>query len=150
MSIDTAGTVTNVQGGITSNNSAAQSSGTSTNDKDMFLKLLVTQMQYQDPMNPVDSTQMLTQTAQFDMVEKLDDLATSTASLLSAQSMLGATSMIGKSVTYLATDGSTTTGTVTSASFGSNGTMLKVKGANGTDPVDVPIAMVQQVAAPSA
>jgi len=38
--------------------------------KDVFLKMLVAQMQYQDPLNPTDSTQMSAQLAQFNMVEQ--------------------------------------------------------------------------------
>ena len=42
--------------------------------KDTFLKLLVAQMRYQDPSNPVDSSQMMAQTATFSQVEKLEQL----------------------------------------------------------------------------
>lgn len=38
--------------------------------KDLFLKLLVAQMQYQDPLNPQDPTKMATQLSQFNMVEQ--------------------------------------------------------------------------------
>ena len=37
--------------------------------KDVFMKLLVAQMRYQDPSNPVDSSQMMAQTATFSQVE---------------------------------------------------------------------------------
>jgi len=53
--------------------STATSSGTSNNDlgqKDIFLKLLVAQMQYQDPMKPQDPTAMSQQLAQFNMVDQ--------------------------------------------------------------------------------
>ncbi len=38
-------------------------------DKEAFLKLLVTQMQYQDPMNPGDSTEYMSQLAQYSSLE---------------------------------------------------------------------------------
>jgi len=38
--------------------------------KQMFLQLLVTQIRYQDPLNPADGTQFLTQLAQFTNVEQ--------------------------------------------------------------------------------
>lgn len=38
-------------------------------DKDAFLKLLVTQMQYQDPLNPGDSTEYMSQLAQYSSLE---------------------------------------------------------------------------------
>ena len=39
-------------------------------DKQIFLKLLVAQMEHQDPLNPSDPTQMSAQLAQFNMVEQ--------------------------------------------------------------------------------
>lgn len=49
---------------------ASQTSRTDLGQKDIFLKLLVAQMKYQDPMKPQDSTQMSSQLAQFNMVEQ--------------------------------------------------------------------------------
>lgn len=46
-------------------------------DKDAFLNLLVTQMQYQDPLQPTTNTEYMAQLAQFSTVEELQNLATS-------------------------------------------------------------------------
>ncbi|MCM1496992.1 MAG: hypothetical protein NC124_00835 [Clostridium sp.] len=46
-------------------------------DKDAFLKLLVTQMQYQDPLEPTSNTEYMAQLAQFSVVEELQNLSTS-------------------------------------------------------------------------
>ena len=68
-------------------------------DRDAFLKLLTTQMQAQDPLNPMDNTQFVAQLSQFTSLERLesmsgslDTLAMSTASNTSAQMV----SFIGK------------------------------------------------------
>lgn len=45
--------------------------------KDMFLQLLVTQLQHQDPTNPVDDSEFLSQLAQFSSLEKLTDISQS-------------------------------------------------------------------------
>lgn len=45
-------------------------------DKDAFLKLLVTQLQYQDPLSPMDNTQFIAQTAQFTALEQMQNLNT--------------------------------------------------------------------------
>lgn len=43
-------------------------------DKDMFLKLLVTQMKYQDPLSPVDNNEFISQSAQFSLLEEIQKL----------------------------------------------------------------------------
>jgi flagellar basal-body rod modification protein FlgD len=73
-------------------------------DKDMFLKLLVAQMKYQDPSKPTDSSQFLSQMAQYSMVEKLADLTTSQASMLASSQLQSAVSMVGSMVEYGAGD----------------------------------------------
>lgn len=45
-------------------------------DKDAFLKLLVTQMQYQDPLEPTSNTEYMSQMAQFSSVEQMENLNT--------------------------------------------------------------------------
>ena len=50
--------------------------------KDVFLKLLVAQLKYQDPSNPADSSQMMSQTATFTQVEKLEEIAKQNSALL--------------------------------------------------------------------
>ena len=47
-----------------------------------FLKLMMTQFQYQDPFKPVDGTQFLGQLAQFSTVNGIDGMQTSLASLV--------------------------------------------------------------------
>lgn len=45
-------------------------------DKDAFLQLLVAQMQYQDPMNPGDSTEYMSQLAQYSALEATMNIST--------------------------------------------------------------------------
>lgn len=59
-------------------------------NKDDFLQLLVAQMQYQDPMEPTDNTQWVTQYAQFSQVEELQNMAQN-MSLSRASSLVGQT-----------------------------------------------------------
>ncbi|GAA0483308.1 hypothetical protein Ade02nite_65540 [Paractinoplanes deccanensis] len=80
-------------------------------DKDTFLKLLVAQLKYQDPSKPADSTQFLAQTAQFTQVEKLGEVA----DMLKAQQLVGASSLVGKTVTYLDDSGAKLTGVISAA-----------------------------------
>jgi flagellar basal-body rod modification protein FlgD len=99
-------------------------SGTSS-DKDTFLKLLVAQMKYQDPSKPTDASAFLAQTAQFTLVEKMEALAASQASMTQSSQLQSATSMVGDAVTYTVRDAkgvaSDKTGTVTGVSISAAG-----------------------------
>ena len=88
-------------------------------DSDVFLKLLVAQMKYQDPTNPTDSTAMLAQTAQYTVVEKLSELSTLDQKVLDASNAQSAASMLGRTVTWTDVSGNSRTGVVTATSWGS-------------------------------
>jgi flagellar basal-body rod modification protein FlgD len=57
-------------------------------DKDDFLQLLVTQMQYQDPLDPQDNTEYVAQLAQFSSLEQMQNLNDTTTNT-SAYSLVG-------------------------------------------------------------
>ncbi|MDP9388633.1 MAG: flagellar hook capping protein [Actinomycetota bacterium] len=107
--------------------------------KDAFLKLLVAQLKYQDPLNPADGSEFMAQTAQFTMVEKLEELGRQTGELLASQRALSASSLIGRRVTYLRGDGGEAAGVVSAVRLAADGPILQV----GAD--DVPLGAVRQV-----
>jgi flagellar basal-body rod modification protein FlgD len=123
----------------TTGNGLSSSATATSSDKDMFLQLLVAQMKYQDPMNPTDSSQFLAQSAQFTALEKMQTVADQTGLLLGAQMAFGASSLVGRSVTYTLGDGTEGSGTVHGVTFGVDGPVLDVDG------VEVPIASVLTV-----
>lgn len=72
-------------------------------DFNMFLKLLTTQMQYQDPLNPMDSTQYTQQLAQYSQVEQTVQQTGTLKDILarlSVQDMSQAASFIGKDAVF--------------------------------------------------
>lgn len=88
-------------------------SGVVNETQDRFLKLLIAQLQNQDPMNPLDNAEMTTQLAQMSTVEGINKLNDGFASLmnsLQASQGLQAASMIGRHVmvegNVITTDGS--------------------------------------------
>jgi flagellar basal-body rod modification protein FlgD len=91
-------------------------------DKDTFLKLLVAQMRYQDPSNPTDPTQFMSQTAAFTQVEKLDQLVTQNASIVALQKTMNAGALVGHTVSYTDDTGAAVSGTVTSVLLGDDTT----------------------------
>lgn len=52
--------------------------------KDAFLQLMVTQMRYQDPLQPQDNSQFLAQLAQFSSLEQMQNISQSTTNELQA------------------------------------------------------------------
>lgn len=109
--------------------------------KDTFLKLLVAQLKFQNPMSPADPQSFMAQTAQFTMVEKLEEIARAERVLILNQEISTGSALIGKQVTYLALDGSNRAGLVTSAKVVDDGMQLRI----GTD--DVYLEFVKEVAA---
>ena len=65
-------------------------------NQDTFLKLLVAQMKYQDPLAPTDSTQFLTQTAQFTTVSTLQQIEKDQQAMQHTNELLAASGMVGR------------------------------------------------------
>ncbi|MEJ5944063.1 flagellar hook capping FlgD N-terminal domain-containing protein [Pseudokineococcus basanitobsidens] len=118
---------------------------TQTLDKDAFMKLLVTQMRYQDPSSPMDTSQMMAQTSQLTTVEQLTALVTSSQAAFASQQQLSSSALVGRTVAWRdpATD-ATGTGSVSAVAFTADGPVLRVGQA------DVPLSSVTGVTAPAA
>src|SRR6266581_9760134 len=93
--------VTATQQLINSFNQAGKQSSVTENIQDRFLKLLVTQMKNQDPLNPMDNAQVTTQLAQISTVSGIDKLNATLQTMVSgfdASQSLAAANMIGRGV----------------------------------------------------
>ena len=98
----------------------------SLSDPNTFLKLLVAELKYQNPMNPADPNQYLAQTAQFTMVQKLDDIDKQVAAALNASQQATAASYLGRQIVGTTANGANVTGTVDGFQPSSNGPLLMV------------------------
>lgn len=94
-----------------------------------FLQLLVSELQNQNPDDPADPTEFLTQTADFEEVEELSSLQTSVTSMVTAQQNASATSMLGMEVTGADSGGQSVSGLVTGVELTSSGPVLSVSGS---------------------
>ena len=115
--------------------------------KDVFLKLLVAQMRYQDPSNPTSSSEFMAQTATFTQVEKLEEIASQNAELVTLQRSLSAGALVGHDVSYTDTDGSTKTGTVSSVRIA--GTWAESEPQAVVGGVAVALGRITEVALPA-
>ena len=84
-------------------------------DKDAFLQLLVAQLRYQDPLNPSDPAEFMATTAQFTVVEKLDELTQQGANTAIISGLSMASSLVGRTVTYVGGDDAIASAVVSSA-----------------------------------
>jgi flagellar basal-body rod modification protein FlgD len=113
--------------------------------KDMFLKLLVAQMKYQDPANPASSSEFMAQTATMTQVEKLEQLVQQNASMLVMQESGTAGALVGRTVTYTDTNGASKTGVVSSVRLASRNT----EAAAVVDGVAIPIGRLTEISVTS-
>lgn len=100
--------------------------------KDDFLKMLVAQMQNQDPSNPTDDTQMAAQLAQFSSLEQMTNVAESVDQLSATTSVSQSFALIGHEIAYTNSDGSTAGGTVDGVSLQNGAAVLDVDGVSVT------------------
>lgn len=78
-----------------------------------FLNLLITQIQNQDPTQPMDNTQTIAELAQFSALEQMQQVNTNLNTLTSTVQSYDVTNLIGQSITAQGADNSpSTTGTV--------------------------------------
>lgn len=74
-------------------------------DKDDFLKILVTQLQHQDPTNPMQDREFIAQMAQFSSLEQMTNMSQSFAKLSGVLNSSEAQALLGRNVEIL--DGET-------------------------------------------
>ena len=100
--------------------STSSSSGTSKLGMDAFLQLLVTQLQYQDPLSPMDDKEFVAELAQFSSLEQLTEINTGIEKLSTIgqeQQLLGAVNFIGKTIEANGTAVSLSEGTASAVTF---------------------------------
>ena len=112
-----------------STNTTSNTSSTGV-DYNTFLQLLVAEMKYQDPTNPMDTAQYMSQFAQLSTVEQAMQTNSKLDALLSSQSLSQANGLIGKTVSFTDSTGATFSGKVASVSINSDGSIATLE--NGT------------------
>ncbi|KUM36909.1 flagellar hook assembly protein FlgD [Arthrobacter sp. EPSL27] len=105
-----------------------------TMDSEVFMSLLVAQLKNQNPSAPMDTNQMMSQTIQLSMMEKMQELTTNSQEGFSLQMRQAAAQLVGQSVDYTLSDGATGTGTASSVSY--SGAVPTVKVGDLSIPLD--------------
>lgn len=86
-------------------------------DSEVFMSLLVAQLRNQDPSSPMDTNQMISQTTQLAMMEKMNELAVTGQEDFSLQMRIAAAAFVGKEVSYTDASGASVTGVASAVSF---------------------------------
>ena len=114
-------------------------------DFQSLLKIILTQLTYQDPLKPVDNFQFVSQLAQFSQLQQTQTLNDQITSLLSAQAATQATSLLGRTVDLQSESGSFVSGQVTGVSFTAGKPLVTIKTSDGQTIGNISIAEVAQV-----
>ena len=114
-------------------------------DFQSLLRIILTQLTYQDPLKPVDNFQFVSQLAQFSQLQQTQTLNDQITNLLSAQAATQATGLLGRTVDLPTGSGSFLAGEVTAVSFSSGQPLLTIKTADGQTIGNLSIADVAQV-----
>ena len=69
-----------------------------------YMKLLITQLQNQNPLEPMDNNEMASQLAQFSQLQQLESMNSSFANILSTTERNYANSLIGKEISFASED----------------------------------------------
>lgn len=88
---------------------AVSAIGTASDLQMDYMKLLITQLQNQNPLEPLNNNEMASQLAQFSSLQQLESMNSSFAEVLAVANHTYANSLIGKEVSFL---GETPEGTV--------------------------------------
>lgn len=103
-------------------------------DREAFLKLLVAQLKYQDPSKPVDASEMISQSAQLSVVDKLDQINTALSESGATNRLTLGGSIIGKQIIFAGADGYPVTEVVNAVSF--DGPLMVLRAGSWDVPVD--------------
>ena len=126
----------------------AKAAGESAMGPDAFMKLLVAQLKYQNPMAPADGQAYMTQMATFTQVEKLDALVKAQAAAATWQQRVSAEGMVGRSVSG-SKDGVVTAGTVVGVRYSEGTSVLQLSDGRTLDVGSVDHVSAVPAAAPA-
>jgi flagellar basal-body rod modification protein FlgD len=129
--------MTNVTAADSTNTTPTSTTGTTVSrtdnglGQDDFLQLMMLQLKNQDPLNPSDPTQYLSELANFSTLEQETNIAASSQQSATEQSTAAALGLLGHTVSYTDSSGATQSGAVTKIDFTSSGPTLTIGGQAG-------------------
>jgi flagellar basal-body rod modification protein FlgD len=111
---------------------------------DALLKIILTQLTYQDPLKPMDNFQFVSQLAQFSQIQQGQTTNDRLQTLVSAQATSQATSLLGRQVDIPAGN-ATLSGTVTAIAFDNGTVRATIKTTDGKTISGISITSINQI-----
>lgn len=112
--------------------------------QDDFMRILLAQLQFQDPLKPMDNQEFVTQLAQFTSLQQTQEMNDKLGSLLTAQASMQSVGLLGRTIDVTSDTGSTT-GRVTALSFTSGSPRLTLQTTTGSVVADITLASITAV-----
>ena len=109
-----------------------------------LLEIVLTQLTYQDPLEPMDNFEFVSQLAQFSQIQLTQTMNDNLEVLVTAQTTEQASALLGKTVDVLAGSG-TLSGTVTGISFSQGLATLTLETTSGQTITGLPLSNVAQI-----
>jgi flagellar basal-body rod modification protein FlgD len=131
-------------GAIGASPATATATSTSSLGLQDFLKILLTQLTYQDPLKPMDNQEFMAQMAQFTALEQSQRLNDRVQQLVDDQAALHSVGLIGRTVEITTSSGNKT-GTVSALALGGASPLLTLATAGGTVLPDVSLSQILNV-----
>lgn len=109
-----------------------------------FLKIMLTQLNAQNPLKPVDNTAFVAQMAQFSQLAQTQEISANISKLLAVQLSTEAIGLLGKTINY--SNGlASASGVVNDVSFKGNEPALTIHPSSGTDVPNVTLKQISSV-----
>ncbi|MFL9540254.1 flagellar hook capping FlgD N-terminal domain-containing protein [Acinetobacter baumannii] len=110
-----------------------------------FIKLFMTELTFQYPLEPINNREFLAQMAQFTNLEQARLTNDNISNLVSINATLQSLGIIGKQVEIITNSGANITGTVSAVNFSPEGSLISVKQADGNFLTDIKLSQIKTV-----
>jgi flagellar basal-body rod modification protein FlgD len=130
---------------VSSTSATSASSAAFGLDFQSMLKIILTQLTYQDPLKPLDNFEFVSQLGQFAQLQQSQTLNDSITSLLQSQAAAQATGLLGKTVDLTQSDNTTVSGTVSAVSFATGTPEITIQTSDGQTIANLSLANISQV-----
>jgi flagellar basal-body rod modification protein FlgD len=114
-------------------------------DFQSLLRIILTQLTYQDPLKPMDNFEFVSQLAQFSQLQQSQTLNDQITNLLAAQAAMQGTALLGRTVDYTNPAGQTLSGVVKAVSFAAGQPQVSIQTTTGETVAGISISTISQV-----